>query len=61
MALGATRRDVTRMVLKGALGLVCAGLVVGVPLAVWSQRFAASLIQDLPLEARFRSPSPRWR
>jgi len=29
MALGATERDVTRMVLKGALGLVCAGLVVG--------------------------------
>jgi ABC-type antimicrobial peptide transport system permease subunit len=29
MALGATRRDVTGMVVKGALWLVCAGLVVG--------------------------------
>ena len=42
MALGATERDVTRMVLKGALGLVCAGLVVGAPIAVWSKRFAAA-------------------
>ena len=37
MALGATERDVMRMVLKGALGLVCAGLVVGLPIAFWSQ------------------------
>ena len=35
------------MVLKGALGLVCAGLVAGVPLAMWGRRFAASLVQNL--------------
>ena len=50
MALGATRRDVTRMVLNDALRLVCMGLVLGVPLAIWSQRLAASLIQDLRIE-----------
>ena len=33
MALGATQRDVTRMVQKSALALVGAGLVLGVPLA----------------------------
>lgn len=38
MALGATERDVTRMVLKGALGLVGAGLIVGVPIALRAHR-----------------------
>jgi ABC-type lipoprotein release transport system permease subunit len=33
-ALGATRSGVTRMVLKDALGLVCAGLIVGAPLGL---------------------------
>jgi predicted permease len=47
MALGATSGDVTRMVLKGAFGLVCAGLAIGVPIAVASQRFAASLVPGL--------------
>jgi len=37
MALGATRAHVSRMVFKGALGLVCAGLVIGVPLGVLSR------------------------
>ena len=50
MALGATTGDVTRMVLKGAFGLVCAGLVVGVPVAVASQRFAASLVPGLAVK-----------
>jgi len=50
MALGATRGDVTRMVLNSALRLVCAGLALGVPLAIWSPRLAASLIQDMRLE-----------
>ena len=50
MALGATRRDVTRMVLNSALRLVGAGLALGVPLAIWSPRLAASLIQDMRLE-----------
>jgi putative ABC transport system permease protein len=50
MALGATRRDVTRMVLNDALRLVCAGLVLGVPIAIWSQRLAANLIQNLRVD-----------
>ena len=53
MALGATRRDVTRMVLNNALRLVCAGLVLGVPIAFWSQRFAANLIVNLRVEPVF--------
>ena len=46
MALGATEGDVMRMVLMSALGLVCAGLVVGAPLAVWSRHFAAPVIEN---------------
>jgi ABC-type antimicrobial peptide transport system permease subunit len=38
------------MVLKSAAGLVCAGLAVGVPLAFAGRRFAASLIQNVPVE-----------
>ncbi len=48
MALGATRGKVTRMVLADALEMVLAGLAIGVPIALWGKRFAASLIQDLP-------------
>jgi predicted permease len=47
MALGATPGDAVRMVLGDALGLVCTGLLLGVPLAFWARRFAASLIPDL--------------
>jgi predicted permease len=53
MALGATERDVTRMVQKSALALVCAGLAVGAPLAFWSKRFAVHLVDDLPVSAAF--------
>jgi predicted permease len=48
MALGATSSKVTRMVLSEALGMVCAGLIIGIPLAFWGKRFAATLIGDLP-------------
>jgi ABC-type antimicrobial peptide transport system permease subunit len=47
VALGATPDDVTQMVLRDALGMVCAGLVIGAPIAYWSESFAANLIQDL--------------
>ena len=47
MALGATQGDVTRMVLADALGMVCAGLAIGIPLALWGNRFAASLMQGV--------------
>jgi predicted permease len=44
IALGATRRDVTRMVLTSALGLVCAGLVIGAPAAYWARGHAANVL-----------------
>jgi predicted permease len=53
MALGATEGDIARMVLRGALSVVCAGLMCGAPLALWSRRFAASLVGSLPVETAF--------
>jgi len=51
MALGATRGDVTRMVLVDALGMVVAGLAVGVPIALRGGGLAASLIQGLAVKS----------
>jgi putative ABC transport system permease protein len=51
IALGATRADILRMVLRGALGLVCAGLMIGVPLAVLSRRAASLVVTDLPADS----------
>ena len=53
MALGATRSDVTRMVLLSALGLAATGLALGAPLALWAGRLAAALVDDLPAGAAF--------
>ena len=47
MALGAARGDVVRMVLRDALGMVCAGLALGAPLAFWAKSVAVSLIPGL--------------
>ena len=47
MALGATRGEVTRMILRSALTLVAAGFVVGAPLAFWGTRLAAAAVEDL--------------
>jgi predicted permease len=47
IALGATRHDVTVMILRHAFGLVSAGLVIGAPMAVWSQRLTTRLFDDL--------------
>ena len=47
MALGATAGDVSRMVLRDALGMVCAGLAAGTAMVLWSRPLAASLVQDL--------------
>ncbi len=44
MALGATGRDVVAMVLKGALGLLSAGLLIGAPFAVWSRWLAQAVV-----------------
>jgi predicted permease len=44
IAIGATSRDVTRMVLTSALRLVVAGLIVGVPIALWAKSYAVSAL-----------------
>jgi ABC-type antimicrobial peptide transport system permease subunit len=48
-ALGATPGDATRMVVRDALKVVVAGLAIGVPIALLSKRFAASVMEDLPI------------
>jgi predicted permease len=49
MALGATQSAMSRMVMGDALAMVCAGLAIGAPMAVWGKSFAASWIQGLPV------------
>lgn len=44
LAIGATSRDMTRMVLTSALGLVGAGLMIGVPIALWTKSYASSVL-----------------
>jgi ABC-type antimicrobial peptide transport system permease subunit len=51
MALGATESAMSRMVLGDARGMVLAGLAIGAPVTVWGQSFAASLIQNLPVQS----------
>jgi FtsX-like permease family protein len=50
MALGATPGDATRIVLRDALGMVCAGLAIGALAAFWSKRLAATVFDGLPLD-----------
>ncbi|HEV2382018.1 MAG TPA: ABC transporter permease [Terriglobia bacterium] len=47
-ALGATAGNVSRMVLGDGVGMVCTGLVIGVPVAFWAKRVAAHLLEGLP-------------
>jgi putative ABC transport system permease protein len=51
LALGATPGNVIRMVLGNAMTLVCAGLLIGAPVAFWARRLAVNLIQDLPVRS----------
>jgi ABC-type antimicrobial peptide transport system permease subunit len=51
IALGATRTDITRMVLREALATSCVGLVIGALIAYWAKRFVANLIPDLPVQS----------
>ena len=44
MALGATRRDAVLLVMKSGAALAAAGVLIGVPLAIYGTRVAASLI-----------------
>jgi ABC-type antimicrobial peptide transport system permease subunit len=48
MALGATKSNLMRMVLRHALLVVCVGLAAGVPLVFFTQSVAASLIGSAP-------------
>jgi predicted permease len=50
VALGATAGDVTWLVLQEALVTVIAGLLLGVPMAIWGRSLAATMIQDLPIQ-----------
>jgi ABC-type antimicrobial peptide transport system permease subunit len=51
LALGATRSDITRMVLVSAAWLVAAGLAAGIPVALWSRTLAASVLAQLHVES----------
>jgi predicted permease len=53
IALGATPRAIARMVLGEALGLSCAGLLIGALIAWWGQRLAGSFSPDLPTKSAF--------
>ncbi len=46
LALGATGADLLRMVIRDALGMLTAGLLIAAPVAVWGRALAASFIQD---------------
>ncbi len=49
MALGATPRAATRMVLRDTLTMVVTGVAIGVPIVFWGRQFAASVVEDLPI------------
>ena len=51
MALGATTGDVSRLVLRDALGMLCAGFLAGGLLVLWGRPLAARLVQDLKPES----------
>jgi ABC-type antimicrobial peptide transport system permease subunit len=48
MALGATRPRILTMVLRDAFLTVAAGLIIGIPLTLWSKRLAVAMVPDLP-------------
>jgi hypothetical protein len=46
------QRDIAeQMILRDALWMVCAGLAVGIPLALWASTVAASFIHGLPAKS----------
>jgi predicted permease len=44
MALGAERSQIIWLVLRGTLGLVAAGILLGVPFSLWAARYAKALL-----------------
>jgi predicted permease len=53
MALGATGEVVVLMVLRAAVVLASAGVLIGVPVALWSARLAAAMVENLSEEHLF--------
>jgi predicted permease len=51
MALGATAGDVSRLVARDALGMVCAGLAAGALLVFWTRPVVSRLVADLKPES----------
>jgi putative ABC transport system permease protein len=47
-ALGATQSSIVRLVLRGALAMVCAGILAGAPVVFWGRRVAVSAVEGLP-------------
>ena len=47
MALGASRPNVVTLVLKGALGLLAVGLLLGAPLTLGAARFLGSQLSGI--------------
>lgn len=47
MALGATRGDISRMILTSAAGCVGVGLIAGAPIAIWGQRLAGTWVENM--------------
>jgi predicted permease len=47
MALGATTKDVSSLILRDALAIVCGGAIGGIALVLLTQPIVVSLIQDL--------------
>ena len=47
MALGATATDVSSLILRDVLGMVCGGLIAGLVLVLLSRPLVASLIEGL--------------
>lgn len=51
MALGATAADATWMILRDALKMVCGGLAVGIPVALWGIRLVTRVMENLPVDS----------
>ena len=49
MAIGAQAHQVMFIVMSRACALVGAGLVVGIPLAVWTTQAAAAVVGNVPV------------
>jgi predicted permease len=47
MALGATQGRVVSMILRDALAMALAGILIGLPLSIWAKRVASSVVPGL--------------